>query len=350
MNGIPHAVRRAAAPAAAFLCIVPAALAGPGWVRPDADRPLPVWGIEGGIRVALWPSGLERKPPAAGPRGLLCIGLPIPNEGRYGLVNFIAVEPVTEDGAKGYSELEPSADGRPGKLIWATDAQGSPERYAPPAKETPAPPGIVRDGALEVTLRVERFANGADARVTLVFRPDRPRELELRADVAPGSRPPASLILTATMGNYERLRELWLEDGIVRSTDRFKDYAGNDFTKDAIYPLDRLHRTEDGDVLVPLTTDERDPAAVRPFFWTSIWRWPGPRLTQYWRVPKAHVVPELAFRVNARRVYWNTLREIPGGLSYENAEVRLPFRPGQAVVYGVTDKTPEELGVKGTRR
>ncbi len=49
--------------------------------------------------------------------------------------------------------------------------------------------------------------------------------------------------------------------------------------------------------------------------------------------------------VNARYVYWRSRRPIPGGISFENVEMRERFQPGQQVIFGVTRKTPRDLGV-----
>jgi hypothetical protein len=44
-----------------------------------------------------------------GPRGLIRLGLPLRSGERFArLLNFVAVEPVTKDGRRGYSELETS--------------------------------------------------------------------------------------------------------------------------------------------------------------------------------------------------------------------------------------------------
>ena len=38
-------------------------------------------------------------------------------------------------------------------------------------------------------------------------------------------------------------------------------------------------------------------------------------------------------------------RPIPGGIAFENFELRERFYDGQRFVFGITPKTPEELGL-----
>jgi len=50
--------------------------------------------------------------------------------------------------------------------------------------------------------------------------------------------------------------------------------------------------------------------------------------------------------VNARYTYWQTRQPIPGGVAFENFELREGFHEGQRFVFGVTKKTPAELGLE----
>jgi hypothetical protein len=93
---------------------------------------------------------------------------------------------------------------------------------------------------------------------------------------------------------------------------------------------------------VAATSDEEDPASV-PIPEVRWWRYRGPLLTQYWRVPARWVEPDLRVRVNGRRVYWASRLEIPGGISFENFEVRQTYRPGQEFIFGLTRQGPRDL-------
>ena len=105
----------------AFLLAASVAVAGGGpprvlappveegrWVRPaEGEASQPVWGVKGGMRVGLWPTG--------GPRGLIRIYAPYLGHPPLRMINFVAVEPVVGR-ARGLSELEHSTlDGTRGR-------------------------------------------------------------------------------------------------------------------------------------------------------------------------------------------------------------------------------------------
>ena len=311
------------------------------WIRPLRDDKRPLWGIRGGIQVSLWPAGVEG-PGDGGPRGLLRIGYPILEGGKgIGLVNFIAVEPVVK-GQRGFSELERSdTDKQQGRVFWtgeAAQAGGAPD------------PGTLRtvEGVerLTVRMRTERFNNGAQVVVDLEIRADRPGELQLTTSSASGSATMETCTLTATMGNYARLRLLHLRDGAVQAGKIWPDFRGNEFTPDALFAHDRFTRMPDGDLVVCATSDEADPHSVPPDPTGPGWAYRGSfPLTQYWRKPKGQGDdPDLKVRVNGRRVYWATHNSIPGGLAYENFDLVQPFCEGQVFVFGLTRQSPEDVG------
>jgi hypothetical protein len=312
-----------------FLCCFSAR--GADWIRAGLTTNAPVWGIAGGLRFALHPAGFTRG--TGGPRGLIRIGYPTLTNGGYDLINFIAVEPVV-NGKKGLSELERSSfDKKPGKVFWTGNSETPAAVHLDPGQISSPAPGVEE---LSVRVRVERFDNGAHVRLRLAQRSDAPDELRLSVEVEPGSARMESCILTATMGNKARARLLFLADGPVSSLQLYPEYRAEHFAPHRIFPLDRLSRATNGDVLVTIMNDEENPAAVQPFGRPHFWDYRGARVAQYWRKPAAQVVPELHCAVNGRFMYWGGKRPIPGGISYENFELREPFRSGHTFVFGIT--------------
>jgi hypothetical protein len=276
------------------------------------------WGFRKGIQAAIYPNAIGEAGGDGGPRGLLRVGYPILADGGAHLVNFIAVEP-TVAGRKGYSELERSGDGKPGKLFTLASVR--------------------RKGERTVTARVnvERFENGAHVWLKLTFRIDQPDELELRAYAEADSAPIQECVLTATMGNFERIRRVALADGVASSLSLYGDYAGDGFASDTLFPLWKLARAPDGSVVVRCDTDEADPRQSQASLPSdSGWRYPGRKVTQFWRAPRGTYSPDLVFRVNARRVYWMSALPLTGGIAFENFEFRDRFLSGQPFVFGIT--------------
>ena len=332
--------------AALLLCILPGGTTqAADWVRAGLNTNQPIWGIRRGLLWAVPPGGF-RSP--SGPRGLIRVGYPITTNGGYELVNFIAVEPIV-NGKRGFSELEPSAlDHGRGKRIWAVaetnqTAVASATALTPGQLSQPAP-GVEQ---LDVTVRVEPFDNGARVRLLISQRSDAPDEIQLAVHADPGSARLEYCILTATMGNLARTRLLWLRDEVVSSLKLYADYKGDGFAPPQAYPLDRLTRTPQGNTVVAVTTDEDDPASVYPFPERRVWHYGGDKVTQYWKKPHGTAQADLRVAVNARYTYWQTRRPIPGGVAFENFELRERFRPGQAFTFGITRRTPAQLGIGG---
>lgn len=321
-----------------LLVMATASTSGADWVRAGLNTNQPVWGLRGGLLFAIPPGGFTWGD--GGPRGLIRIGSPTLINGQYDLINFIAIEPVVGK-ARGLSELEKSRiDGKQGKLFWAGTR---PATDAVSAKHHPGAISSLQPGVEELTvpLQVEKFANGAHVRLVLSQRGDAPDELRLRVDAEPDSAPMESCILTATMGNKARTRQLWLQDGVVSSLKIFSDYAGPDFTAHAFFPLARLPRNSVGDALVAITTDEADPASATGL--SRFWQYRGAKVTQYWRKPAAELNDSLRCAVNARFKYWMSQNPIPGGLAYENFELVEKFKDGQTFIFGLTRRAPGEL-------
>ncbi len=315
--------------ALAVLCLVTGALgaasAAPEWIRAASDADGLSWGIRGGLVWGI-PVGVR---PAGGPRGLIRLRYPTLAEGRLDLINFIAVEPIV-GGSRGFSELERSRlDDAPGLRLWTENA---------PASKTDAE-------RLSVLVRVEKFANGARVALAVTQRSAAPDEIELTIRAEADSAPLEYCILTATMGNKARTRLLWLKNEVASSLKLYPDYKEAAFAPHVVFGLDRLTRTAAGEVLVAVTTDETDPAAVVPFPGRPNWRYAGFPVTQYWKKPAGAWRDDLQAAVNGRYTYWMSRRPIPGGIAFENFELRERFHAGQRFVFGITRKTPAEFGL-----
>jgi hypothetical protein len=306
------------------------------WVRPTAAGAEPVWGVTGGIAVGLWPT--------SGPRGLFRIYAPYLGQQFPRMVNYVSVEPVVK-GNRGQSELEVGLrGGKPGLAMWSGDSAAAAADFRDPGGPAPGRVEVI-DGVemLTVFVAVEPFRNGARPVIQIIFRADRPHEVGFRVHAAPGGTPMDSCVLSATMGNYARLRRLWLRDEVVDSRRLWPDptFDRLRFTPWRAWDRDRLFR-KGGQVLVAATPNEADPtqAEYDPMI-PPHWRYEGKVATQYWG---AADVPGLVARVNGRATFWGESGPIPGGLSFENFELEAPFADGQEFWFGVTERTPTELG------
>jgi hypothetical protein len=301
--------------------LAPWAVGASDWLQPDPAQPIPRWGLRSGLQFAIHPAGFTDG--EGGPRGLIRLGYPTLLDGSHDLINFIAIEPIV-DGQRGFSELEWSTlDQTTGKRLWTAPADLL-RSQAPDAAE------------LRVTVFVERFENGAHVRLDLTQLIDAPNELRLTIHAEHDSAPIQTCILTATMGNKSRTRVLLLQNGPVSSLQLWPDYRDSHFTPHAEFALHQLPRAANGDVLIPIWNDEPDPAAIQPFGRAHFWDYRGSKVTQYWRNPAETVSPELACAVNGRYTYWMSQRPIPGGISFENFELRAPFQSGQTFIFGIT--------------
>ena len=225
-------------------------------------------------------------------------------------------------------------DGVRGKRFWSADdlTNVSPRDPASPAR------GVLEsiDGVecLRVFVVAEPFENGAKTAVRLTFRADRPYEVGIATFCYGDSVALEHCIVTATMGNYARLRELHLAKGVVTPTELWPDYRGEDFTPHASFPLAELQRTAAGDAIVVATSDETQPHLAKYHPSTNKhWRYIGKLAKQSWRMPNPPA--ELKALVNGRRVYWGSRSPIPGGVSYENFELVAPFETGGEFWFGV---------------
>lgn len=310
---------------------------GPVWVQPAQGSPAqPIWGYAKGLRVGL--------PPTRGPRGLLRIYAPYLGHDEGRVINFVAVEPIPRGQTdRGLSELERSAlDNVRGKRLWSVDTpiDPTPKPAVEPAR------GVVEAVSgvetLTVFIPVERFENGAHVYLRLRFRADRPEEVGIATFAWKDSVPLEHCVVTATMGNYARLRALHLRGGTKTAGELWPDYRGDGFSPHMWLPLADLPRTADGAAMLVATPNEAQPEraeyapGTRPW-----WRYKGKVATQYWRCPRPD--PALMGLVNGRYMYWSSKAPIPGGISFENVELMEPFRNGAEYSFGVTTKTPVEL-------
>lgn len=311
------------------------------WVRPTGPGDPLTWGRRDGVVFGLNSPGGMR-----GPRGLIRIGIYANGNTEPQLLNFVAVEPVTKGAGPrpdrmAFSELERSRldPGQQGKRMWVHRDSGAPQPDIAGRLEKLQLGGEAIE-RLSVRIDVERFtANGAHVYVIASIDSNHPEEVRLTPYAESDSKPLQELTLTATMGNFERLRLLWLKGGVVDSRKLFAGYDGTDFVEKENYPLPEMLRNSDGDAIVFCTPSEASPRDT-PGSETAHWVYPLPRYTQYWRVPAHDVQQDLRVRVNARRVYWQSKVPVFGGIAFENFEVRQRYVPGQDFIFGLTQLQP----------
>jgi hypothetical protein len=310
------------------------------WVQPVQGKPArPIWGHAKGIRAGL--------NPMPGPRGLLRIYTPYLGQEEHVMINFIAVEPVAlGEETRGFSELEKSQlDQVQGKRFWSAS---TPDEDSTKLPQFPARGVIEKKNGIQtltVYIFVEPFQNGAKVYLQLLFRSDSPYEFSLTSFSQKDSRPIKNCILTATMGNYARLRRLYLKDSVKSSLEIWPDFTGDGFAKHAVFPLKDLIRTSRGHALFIAAPDEKDPEhaqyAPDTYFW---WKYQGKPATQYWR--SENPKPGLVGMVNGRAFYWQSSFSLPGGVAFENFELVEPFRQAAEYWFGVSPLSPEELKKK----
>lgn len=325
-----------------------ASAAASPWIQPAAPGDPLIWGRKDGIVFGLPSPGGMR-----GPRGLIRVGVISPTTGKPELLNFIAVEPVvlgpgSRSSRMAFSELEPSrldldehGAGEHGKRLWVD--LNSYDKANLPTGTLETFPGERNSPAIErlsVQIDVERFsANNAHVHLIASIDSDHPDELQLSVYQDNDSPAIEELALSATMGNFERLRRLWLHRCVVDSRELMGSYTGDAFTDPPNYPLRDMLRTGDGDAIVFATTNEENPSSF-PGTPSGHWHYPLPKLTQYWRIPAHEIQPDLRVRFNGRRVYWASHDIVPGGIAYENFDVRQHYVPGQTYIFGVTARSP----------
>jgi hypothetical protein len=316
----------------------PPAISSSKWVQGEFGGIRPRWGIAGGLLFGIHPGD---KKGDGEPRGLIRIYSPVLPRGKYDLINFIAIEPIVA-GRRGFSEMERSRlDHEQGKRMWTAADSGTPVDVVKmePGKITRLASGAEQS---ELTLRCEKFDNGAHVYLVITQRSDAPDEIELTVYAEADSEKLEYVMLSATMGNKSRARMLWLADRPRTTQELYPDFTGDGFTGTTVFDSRQIHRLANGDALVAITGNEAYPNRVRVRGMDG-WYYGGRKVTQYWRKSKGAYSSDLQAAVNARYYYWGSKLPIPGGAAFENFEIREPFHDGQRMRFGVTQKTPVEL-------
>ena len=308
------------------------------WIRPSSeDRARPKWGFKNGIQVGIAPT--------AGPRGLLRIYTPYLGQPRDYVTNFIAIEPIPENGGdfRGLSELEKSSiDGRNGKIFWSSD-----DDILDETDKQSIAKGVIEtiDGEQTLTLYVfcERFNNRVSPYVRIRFKESNPYEFELATyTIKDGTPEPDYCILTATMGNKMRLRNLFCKDNIYNSRQLWPDYRGDGFVPHFHVPCSDMITGPEGEIYFIAEPDEEDPAARKLNEGTNKgWKYIGRKAVQYWKKPFPNKATEGL--VNGRYTYWASQSPIPEGIAFENFELKAPFVQGDRFIFGIAPTTAEEF-------
>lgn len=307
------------------------------WIQPSNENSYrPVWGHKEGLRVGIAPT--------PGPRGLLRVYAPYLGHKADKMINFIAFEPiVVGDRFRGLSELEMSGlDGVRGKRFWSSNDS----LYSIISLETPPAGGIIEkiNGVETLTVYIfsEPFENGAQVFVRLRFFEDKPYEIELTTNTSPASKSLDHFILTATMGNYARLRTLYLSDYKKSSLELWPKYKETNFTKHDSTSIDLMIKDKMGGIYFIAATDEVNPSDAKYSSKTSShWKYYGSKATQYWF--QLNPDNRTIGLVNGRYTYWGGKAPIPGGVSFENFELITPFKYGEKFIFGVEPISPDQL-------
>ncbi|MFD2147776.1 hypothetical protein [Mucilaginibacter antarcticus] len=289
------------------------------------------WGIHNGILFSLWPTGVETGDVGiGGPRGLLRMGYEY--KGKTYLVNFIAIEPIV-NGKIEFSEISPSrVDGKWGKVLWAGDTETA-DAYNPAttvrgviSHPEPAKPEIEQ---LTVFVFTEQYFSGAHPYFKISIRSDRPDEICFEINNKVNSAKMERCALTATMGNYSRLRELHLADEIIDSRKLYSGYNDIDFIEKESYAADRFLKLKDRSPIVIATANETtEQLSAWPtdsaYNTKKGWRYRVPvKLTQYWRKDAGGYDASLAVRVNGRAKYWAVASKTQNNMSLSPVGRRL---------------------------
>lgn len=300
------------------------------WIYPDQKGKEPVWGHKNGIRIGI--------APAPGPRGLIRIYAPYLGLGEQEVFNFLAIEPILKGASnRGFSEMEMSTlDDVRGKRFWSSNDSLT---WEPSTKLVE---GLIEDVEGDQTLTIfifsEAFDNGAKTYVRIRFFKSRPYEFEVVANALPESAELEHLIITATMGNFARLRKIHLEESTKLSMNLWPDYRGTAFTDHDYTSEQEMIHDSVGSAYFIASSNEVDLAkVVYPDDTKAHWKYQGRQAVQYWK--KKTPPNSLMGLVNGRYTYWASKSPIPGGISFENFELVEPFRNGSKYIYGASPQS-----------
>lgn len=308
------------------------------WVRPtEGFKGDPCWGFRNGIQVGLHP--------LSGPRGLIRVYVPYTGQDKWKAYQFIAFEPTRKNGAKGFSEMEQSSlDNVQGKRFWSGNTA---DPTAFPNSEYPAAGVVYKENGLEklsVYIFSEKFNNGVEVYARITFTEGKTEQFEMEMFHTSGSADVSIFVPSATMGNYARIRELYLKNDVRNSKSIWPNFSGDGFTDRNWTSLDGMIRDSRSGAWYIAAQDEANPAAAEYASSTyGGWIYKGIPATQYWYCANPHGT--LRGAANGRWCYWasNGNAPIPGGISFENFELQQNYQRGQTFVFGITLKTPEQL-------
>jgi hypothetical protein len=306
------------------------------WIQPALENNYKLrWGFKDGIRIGLVPEVI---------RGLITIYTPYAGQKPDEVLNFFAIEPIPKgETGRGLSELEQSdLDKKRGKRIWTSNDNKALE---PRSEKQPAP-GIIRvengEETLTVYFFVERFHNQANVYVKAKFYANNPYEVELTTYKQTDSRELENCIITATMGNYARLRNLYLKDEIKSSLKIWPDYTEHAFAPHEFIAHQQMITGKNTYPYLIAAPDEINPQQAEYAEGTAKhWKYNGNPVTQYWYCKDPD--DSLQGLVNGRIVYWMSHHLIPGGIAFENFEMKKKFKDGDRFVFGVSPLTPEKF-------
>src|SRR5205814_2071268 len=108
-------------------------------------------------------------------------------------------------------------------------------------------------------------------------------EVGLRVHASKDSAPMDSCVLSATMGNYARLRRLWLKGEVVDARKLWPEFQADKlgFAPWRAWGRERMFK-RGKEVLVAATSDENEIPAYGPDVLPH-WRYEGKPATQFWR-------------------------------------------------------------------
>lgn len=306
------------------------------WIQPsEKNNYALVWGFRDGLQIRVLPDKI---------RGLISVHAPYIGQRSDRVTNFFAVEP-TPKGAieRGYSELEWSKlDKKRGKRIWSANNNKAFE----PTDEFVGASGVIQkqDGieTLSVYFFFESFDNGAKVYLKATFYANNPYEVEVETFKRDDSVELDNCIVTATMGNYARLRKLYLKERIKNSFDIWPDYKDIHFTNREKISSEQFLNGKDGNKYFIAAPNEKNLMDADYAKGTeSNWYYYGLPVTQYWY--SKDFDNSLTGIVSGRFTYWASDKPIPGGISFENFELNKQFRQGDRFVFGISTLTPERF-------